>query len=210
MRPIPSSCRFGILRVRSVSRRSPAVTAGCADGAIIVHDVTDKEPFNSVKNWRWVRSTSVQQFEPTSFSSETSVTWRRRRQCRRASMASTTSMRSATCWTRSRLTSTTLAMTSETPLTGSLCIRLSNQSPAEAEDNKASERVQSVMKATNKLEEPDEPAQDIDASATSAQTAASMARVFTQVAQALKRRRSCRSVKRRTQLRPRALPRSRH
>ena len=45
-----------------------------ADGTIIVYDVTVKEPFNSVKNRVWVRSTSVQQFEPTSFSSETSVT----------------------------------------------------------------------------------------------------------------------------------------
>ena len=60
-----------------------------------------------------------------------------------------------------------------------------------------------------KLEEPYEPDQDIAASATSAQTAASMARVFILVGHALKRRRSCRSVKRRTKLRPRTLPRSR-
>ena len=62
--------------------RFQTITSSCcrgADGTIIVYDVTDKEPFNSVKNRRWVRSTSVQQFEPTSFSSETSVTWRRRR-----------------------------------------------------------------------------------------------------------------------------------
>ena len=45
-----------------------------ADGTIIVYDVTDKEPFNSVKNRVWVRSTSIQQYVSTSFSSETSVT----------------------------------------------------------------------------------------------------------------------------------------
>ena len=54
------------------------------------------------------------------------------------------------------------------------------------------------MKATNKLEEPDEPAQDIDASATSADCSIDGSRVHP--GGSGKRRRSCRSVKRRTKI----------